>query len=138
MPDAYHFNPSIVNASHGDFPTRTVFGERMCVLYELEFSYDTSSQGGGVITLDQFVPITDGVLFFRRPGDIVNGIAPYSFACVVFDTQYDAAFDAYYRSDTLYGGLQYVPVENLRAACKDRAEERYSGIGCHIYIYCCI
>ena len=96
MPDAYHFNPSIVNASHGDFPTRTVFGERMCVLYELEFIYDTSSQGGGVITLDQFVPITDGVLFFRRPGDIVNGITPYSYVCVMFDACTDDAMLDFY------------------------------------------
>ncbi len=100
MNDINLFNPIILNARHGVFSDRRALGERMCLFYELELLHG-DEHCGGVITLDQFVSAREGVLFLRRPGDIVNGIAPYSFACVVFDTQYDAAFDAYYRSDDI-------------------------------------
>ena len=102
MNDINLFSPFILDVAHGDYRQRMVFGERMCIFYELELLHG-DEHCGGVITLDQFVSARDGVLFLRRPGDIVNGITPYSFACIVFDTIYDPQFGDYYAEPNVKG-----------------------------------
>ena len=69
--------------------------ERMCQWYEIELI--TASRGGGVVTQQQFLPARRGTIYVRKPGDIVQGIPPYSYCGVVFDTEYDPSLERYYR-----------------------------------------
>ena len=100
MADINSFNPYIVFIQQGKFPQKQIFMERMCLWYELELLYDAEPDAG-VITLDQFIPVKEGVLFLRRPGDVVRGITPYAYTCIVFDPCYDPAFAGYYALDPL-------------------------------------
>lgn len=100
MADINSFNPYIVFIHRGKFQQKQIFMERMCLWYELELLYDAEPDAG-VITLDQFIPVKEGVLFLRRPGDVVRGITPYAYTCIVFDPCYDPAFAGYYALDPL-------------------------------------
>lgn len=91
------FNPYILHLNVGQLWPGQVIHERMCLFHEIELI--TFSSGGGVITLDQFLPARRGTIYIRRPGMIVRGIAPYHFNGIIFDTTYDPALEPTYRRE---------------------------------------
>jgi len=97
MQQPHVFNPYIIDTRHGTIHSQAKLHERMCMWYELELIPE-SSEDSGVITLDNFIPLKVGTLMFRKPGDIVKGIAPvsYSYIAIIFDTIFDQAMTPYY------------------------------------------
>jgi AraC-like DNA-binding protein len=95
MRDMQEFNPYITYVNHGELRPGMAVDERMVMWYELEFITDCGP-GAGCVTLDQFIPIEKGTLFFRKPGDIVRGVSPYSFTGILFDAFYDPDLESYY------------------------------------------
>lgn len=97
MHDASEFNPYIIQASHGTVNDQKQLHKRMCMWYELELIPE-SSEDSGVMTLDEFIPLRAGTVMLRRPGDIVQGIAPvsYNYINIRFDPVYTASLMPYY------------------------------------------
>ena len=95
MTDARYFNPYIVYMHQGTLPADTKLFERMCLWYELEL-VTGGSMDAGVVTQEQFVPALPGTLFLRRPGDLVRGVAPFSYISILFDVVYDPVLEPYY------------------------------------------
>lgn len=91
------FNPYIIDTRHGVIHGQHDLNERMCLWYELELIPE-SSEDSGVITLDQFIPLSAGTIMFRKPGDIVKGIAPdsYNYIAIIFDAIYDPGLENFY------------------------------------------
>lgn len=86
-------NPYIVYTMSGELKRNAQ--ERMCLWYEIELV--DGSGDGGVYTLDQFLPADHGVIYIRKPGMIVRGIAPYAYRGIQFDAVYDPEFEEYYQ-----------------------------------------
>ncbi len=95
MRDILDFNPYVTYVNHGELRPGMVVDERMVMWYEIEFITDCGP-GAGCVTFDQFIPIRKGTLFFRRPGDVVRGVPPYSYTGVLFDAFYDRDMESYY------------------------------------------
>jgi len=95
MRDIREFNPYVTYVNHGELQPRMVVDERMVMWYELEFITDCGP-GAGCMVFDQFIPIHKGTLFFRKPGDVVHGVPPYSYTGILFDTFYDPDLEPYY------------------------------------------
>ncbi len=88
-PDASDFNPYILHvggiSAQTCPPAGTVFGRRQVRWFELELIHT----GSGHITTDGIELATEaGSLFFRRPGMVVQGFAPYTCTIVLFDARY--------------------------------------------------
>jgi AraC-like DNA-binding protein len=95
MRDIQEFNPYVTYVNHGELRPGMMIDERMVMWYELEFITDCGP-GVGCVTLDQFIPIQKGSLFFRHPGDVVRGVPPYSYTGILFDTFRDPDMEPYY------------------------------------------
>ncbi len=95
MREIREFNPYVTYVNHGELRAGMTVEERMVMWNELEFITDCGL-GAGCVTFDQFIPIHKGTLFFRRPGDVVHGIPPYSYTGILFDTFYDRDLEPYY------------------------------------------
>ena len=95
MKDIREFNPYVTYVNHGELRAGMIVDERMVMWYELEFITDCGP-GAGCVTFDQFIPIHKGTLFFRKPGDVVRGIPPYSYTGILFDTFYDRDLEPWY------------------------------------------
>lgn len=95
MPEGSDFNPYITYINHGELKPGEKVNERMAMWYELELITD-SGPGAGCMMHDQYLPIKTGDLFFRRPGDITHGFAPYSYTAILFDTSYAPELQSYY------------------------------------------
>ncbi len=95
MRDIQEFNPYVTYVNHGELRPGMVVDERMVMWYELEFITDCGP-GAGCVTLDQFIPIHKGSVFFRHPGDVVRGVPPYSYTAILFDVFYDPDMEPYY------------------------------------------
>lgn len=95
MREDLDFNPYIVYVNHGVLRPGQVIEERMVMWYEIEFITDCGA-GGGCMTLDQSISAQKGTLFFRKPGDVVRGVPPYSYTGILFDTFYDERMLPYY------------------------------------------
>lgn len=108
------FNPYVIHINNSSSAPNELMSERMCIWFELEL-IRSAGQGAGVITLDQFIPLKRGTVFFRRPGDIVRGISPYSYCGILFDPRYDPALAPYYAlgSDSLNGKTDLGFLRNL-------------------------
>ena len=93
-------------------PYARVAPDRMCRLYEIALITE-AEPGSGVITLDQFLPARQGMIYLWHPGMIVCGVGHYSYQHVIFDACYDPAFrDEYDKRERLI--TSPVDVEHLR------------------------
>lgn len=81
----YYFDGS--KLKNANFGIRTV--------YDYEIEYYTFSQGGIVIN-NKYTKFEAGSANFRRPGQIVGGIMPYSCYVICFDILGHKNFDNYY------------------------------------------
>ncbi|MGI6240126.1 MAG: helix-turn-helix transcriptional regulator [Christensenellales bacterium] len=95
MRDSRDFNPYVTYVNHGELREGAQVDERMVMWYELEFITDCG-KGAGCVTMDQFIPLQKGMLFFRRPGEIVRGVPPYAFTGILFDAFYDPEMAEHY------------------------------------------
>jgi AraC-type DNA-binding domain-containing proteins len=90
MYDFSSINPYIIKAGWMNkasaIPPGTDFGQRCVRWHEIELT----TWGEGKITTEGVdIPTVKGNLYFRRPGMVVRGFAPYYCYLIVFDIIYD-------------------------------------------------
>jgi len=94
---ASSFNPYILHVggikADNCPPAGTVFEERRVRWFELELIHT----GGGHIDGKELATVA-GSLFFRSPGMVVQGVAPYTCQIVLFDAQFSREREALYHN----------------------------------------
>lgn len=84
--DLMQISPKILMCSKYDGmgrPKTNKYTKRKVKFYEIEVF--TQSDGGGIEVNGIFNQAKEGSINFRRPGEIVCGVANYSCYCIVFD-----------------------------------------------------
>jgi AraC-like DNA-binding protein len=105
-----HLDPLLLSSHHahsGNSPSvRTPFGERTVDRFEFDYMLEGE---GEIVTDGVAYPTTTGTLFFRWPGMVVEGIAPYH---------------CYYVRFLPAGGAAGTPTGDARAGPAGPVEER--------------